>query len=443
VAPASVALSVAVSAAADSQQGPITSGGDVTAEEVTPLPPVIVESPSQPITEKKSKGKVASPVVGTPAPQATAAQAQQSGEGLGVPGVGIYTLGQLDMIGGSTITNEAMWTFNKNSVDQAVGILPGVTMTNTGGSRNEKDILVRGFDRFRVPLYEDGVRIYLPYDNRLDFGRFLTPDLSEVQVEKGYVSVLNGPGGEGGAINLVSRKPTKPLELEGRSGVIMSGDLADLNQWSSYAYAGTRQKGYYAQVSGTMADQYHFNMSDSFTPSTRSNTLGFQSNFPYEDGGLREHSNFEDWRVNAKAGITPNSTDEYSLNYTSQHGEKGAPLSVDRQIVQGYFLGNNRRYWDWPIWDVSTLSELTKTQVGQASYVKTNAYYNRFDNTTTFFRTPDYTTKIEDSPYHDSSYGGFIEAGTDLIPMNTLKGVVHYRLDDHEEGAFNYDANGV
>ena len=169
-----------------------------------------------------------------PAQNATA-QAQQAGQATGVPGVGIYTLGQLDMIGGSTITNEAMWTFNKNSVDQAVGILPGVTMTNTGGSRNEKDILVRGFDRFRVPLYMDGVRIYLPYDNRLDFNRFLTPDLSEIQVEKGYVSVLNGPGGEGGAINLVSRKPTKEIELEGRSGVIISGDLADLNQWNAYA----------------------------------------------------------------------------------------------------------------------------------------------------------------------------------------------------------------
>ena len=56
------------------------------------------------------------------------------------------------MIGGSTITNEAMWTFNKNTLDQAVAIVPGVTMTNTGGSRNERDILVRGFDRFRVPL---------------------------------------------------------------------------------------------------------------------------------------------------------------------------------------------------------------------------------------------------------------------------------------------------
>jgi iron complex outermembrane receptor protein len=26
--------------------------------------------------------------------------------------------------------------------------------------------------------------------------------------------------------------------------------------------------------------------------------------------------------------------------------------------------------------------------------------------------------------------------------MNTLKGVVHYRLDAHAEGAFYYDANG-
>ena len=273
-----------------------------------------------------------------PAPNGIA-QAQQSGEASGVPGVGIYTLGQLDLIGGSTITNEAMWTFNKNSVDQALSIVPGVTMQNSGGSRNERDILVRGFDRFRVPLYTDGVRIYLPYDNRLDFGRFLTPDLSEIQVEKGYVSVLNGPGGEGGAINLVSRKPTKEIELEGRSGVIMSGDLADLNQWNAYAYGGTRQRGYYAQLSGTIVDQYHFNLSDSFVPASAANTNGYIPGYPYEDGGLRVHSNFEDWRINAKAGITPNSTDEYSINYTTQYGEKGAPLSADRQIVLGYFNG--------------------------------------------------------------------------------------------------------
>ncbi len=198
----------------------MTAGGDVTAEEATPLPPVVVEAPSQPIVRKQKKA-TKSGTGGSAAAQVAPSQGPAStGDGeassIGTAGVGIYTLGQLDMIGGSTITNEAMYTFNKNSLGQAVNILPGVTWLSTGapsinssGARAEGDIFVRGFNRFQVPLYMDGVRVYLPADNRIDMNRFLTPDLAEVQVAKGYVSVLNGPGGEGGAINLVSRKPTQ------------------------------------------------------------------------------------------------------------------------------------------------------------------------------------------------------------------------------------------
>ena len=116
VALASAALSVAVSAAADAQQGPITSGGNVTAEEVTPLPPVIVRMPAEPFTKKKSKGKVAGPPAWYTGAGLRPRRLSRAGDGARRrPGVGIYTLGQLDMIGGSTVTNEAMWTFNKNA----------------------------------------------------------------------------------------------------------------------------------------------------------------------------------------------------------------------------------------------------------------------------------------------------------------------------------------
>ncbi|HYD15756.1 MAG TPA: TonB-dependent receptor plug domain-containing protein, partial [Hyphomicrobium sp.] len=240
-----------------------TAGGDVTADEATPLPPVVVQAPSEPIVRRNtSKRQAATPSAGGTAVSDEGEGASVAGiEGEG-PAIGIFTLGQLDVIGGSTITNEAMWTFNKNNLKSAVEMAPGVTSHSAGGRRNEGDIFVRGFDRFRVPLSIDGVRIYLPADNRLDMNRFLTPDLAELQIQKGYVSVLNGPGGMGGAINMVSRKPTKEFEAEARSGVVMNGDLDDLNQWSSYGYMGTRQKGYYAQVSGTIVDQDHFNLSD-------------------------------------------------------------------------------------------------------------------------------------------------------------------------------------
>ncbi|MTD94122.1 TonB-dependent receptor plug domain-containing protein [Hyphomicrobium sp. xq] len=450
------AMSLAMSAPATAQDAAaMTSGGDVTADQATPLPPVVVEAPSQPIARRVAKKKATvstAPAATEPAP----AEGEATGAGE-TRGAGVYTLGQLDMIGGSTITNEAMYTFNRQSLGQAVNLLPGVTWLSTGapsinssGSRNEGDIFVRGFNRFQVPLYMDGVRVYLPADNRIDMNRFLTPDLAEVQVAKGYVSVLNGPGGEGGAINLVSRKPTKEYELEARVGGVFDGDLGSMGQWSMYGYTGTRQKGYYAQVSGTLVDQDHFDMSNSFTPAgpgTLGYANGIAQGFPYEDGGNRDRSDFRDWRINTKVGITPNASDEYSINYTKQAGEKNSPLHVNRQIVQGYFNptfsaannnGNNVRYWTWPAWDTSSLSFLSKTKLGDASYIKTNAYYNTFENTVSFFINPSYTNQPVDSPYEDSSVGGFIEMGTDLIPMNTLKGAIHFRKDTHDEHNINY-----
>lgn len=143
------------------------------------------------------------------------------------PGTGVFTLGQINVsaqaagqpIGGSSLSADEMQTFNKQSLDQAMDIIPGVTSSTTGGQRNERLVYIRGFDRYQIPVMMDGVRIYLPADNRLDFGRLLTPDLSEIQVSKGYASVLDGPGAMGGAINLVTRKPTRAFEAELRQGL--------------------------------------------------------------------------------------------------------------------------------------------------------------------------------------------------------------------------------
>lgn len=414
------------------QEAAQTAGGDVTADEATPLPPVVVSAPRE-RRGIRSKPKTAPAQASAPAPETTETGGQGDEATAFAPGqsVGIFTLGQLDLIGGATITNEAMWTYNKQSLDQALAILPGVSVNSSGGSRNERSLFVRGFDRFRVPLSIDGVRIYLPADNRLDLNRFLTPDLAEIQVQKGYVSVLNGPGGIGGAINMVSRKPTKAIELEGRSGAVFNGDVDDLNSWNSYAFAGTRQDLFYAQISGNIIDQDHFNLSDDFVVRNPAN----------EDGGARDHSEFEDWRINAKIGFTPNATDEYVVNYTKQQGEKSAPLHVDA----GGQRVPTQRNWTWPSWDIDSLSFLSKTQLGTESYAKTNAYYNTFYNKLRSFDDATYTQQTLgfafDSTYDDEAYGGSLEFGTNLIPMNTLKVAAHYRRDIHTEFNFNRPDN--
>ena len=194
----------------------------------------------------------------------------------------------------NTVTIEDVWTFNRNTLDEAIKLVPGVTSTlDSTARRNERNIYVRGFGRWQVPLSIDGVRIYLPADNRLDFNRFLTQDLAEVDVQKGYVSVLDGPGGMGGAINLVTRKPAEAFEAELRTG-------AGEGSWDAYAMAGTRQDKFYVQGSLSYLDRDYWQMSDDFVPTSM------------EDGGRRNGSDNSDSRFNVKVGFTPNDDAEYS-----------------------------------------------------------------------------------------------------------------------------------
>jgi iron complex outermembrane receptor protein len=324
------------------------------------------------------------------------------------------------VVGGAVLSSERMWTFDRKSLDQAVNIVPGVVSTfDSNGRRNESDIFVRGFGRWQVPLMVDGVRIYLPADNRLDFARFLTADIAEVQIQKGYASVLDGPGAMGGAINLVTRTPVKAFEAEGS---IWAGGRTDAEGWNGYAMVGTRQRRFYAQASANYSDRDSWSLSGNYQPTSTS----------LQPTGTRLSSDTSDSRYNVKAGWTPNDTDEYTFNFVKQLGEKGAPLNV----VNNPPVPPNT-YWRWPYWDVQNTAFLSKTQLGQTAYLKSKVYYNTFANGLDAFDDATYTTQSANgrfhSPYDDHAYGVSIESGVDLSRANTLKGAVFYRNDVHRE----------
>lgn len=65
-------------------------------------------------------------------------------------------------VAGATVNAEAIYTFNRNSLDEAADPIPGVSSSNTGGSRNERLIFMRRFDNFQAAASIDGIRVYLP-----------------------------------------------------------------------------------------------------------------------------------------------------------------------------------------------------------------------------------------------------------------------------------------
>ncbi|MET3662670.1 TonB-dependent receptor plug domain-containing protein [Aquamicrobium ahrensii] len=319
----------------------------------------------------------------------------------------------------SVVSAEDIRGQNRNTLDDALRTVPGVESSNFGGQRNERMVYIRGFDRWQAPLSIDGVRIYLPADNRLDYGRFLTPDLAEIQIHKGYVSVLDGPGGMGGAINLVTRKPTRELEGEVRAGFDL-GNTGDMAGYTLSGSVGTKQEMFYLQASGAIRDSDGWFLSRNYEPSYFGGT-------PTQESGKRDFSDVNDWRGNVKFGFTPNETDEYVISYTRQEGSKGAPYNV-RQAL------GSQQNWKWPEWDIASTSFNSHTQVGDDSYVKTKVYYNTFDNLLAMYDDSTFTSQAgsgENSYYNDYAYGFSMEGGTELIPMNTLKAALHFRKDVH------------
>lgn len=358
---------------------------------------------------------------------AAAADANDSEPGNSLPGleqVTVYAPGNNGgvSLGGATITQADMQQFNRNTLDQAFVLASG-TSVSLVGARNESNIWIRGFDRWRVPLYQDGIPVYLAYDDRIDFSRFTTIDLASVDVSKGFASVIDGPGAMGGSVNLVSRVVSKPLEAEARYEDVLDSRGSHAESIAD-VFLGTRQATWFVQGAGSFDRQSHFRLSDDFTPGT------------FQGSGDRIDSFHQDYKINLKAGYEPSAGNDYSINYIDQRGRKDNP--VPDSIIPNAFL-NQVKYWTWPAWNKKSLYWLSQTAIDDSgSYVKVRLYYDRFFNQLDSYDTIAYNTqnlpKSFNSTYYDKAAGGSVELSKNLFgDADTIRVATHYRWDQHNE----------
>ena len=307
--------------------------------------------------------------------------------------------------------------FDSDTVAEGAALVPGVVLDNVG-ARNEQTLMVRGFDLRQVPVFMDGIPVYVPYDGYVDLGRFVTFDLSELRVAKGFSSVLYGPNTLGGAINLVSRRPSRKLEGEVGGGWV-SGEDSGTSGFQTYFNAGTNQGSWYAQAGGSYLDRDAWSMSDAFDPTVA------------EDGGKRENAYNRDRKLSLKVGYTPNATDEYAISLVDQHGKKGNPPYA------GDDPGTAIRYWQWPYWDKRSIYFLSRTGFSSGAYVKTQVFYDIFKNGLYSYDDDTYTTQTRGyafkSYYNDYSYGASAELGYPLFSNNMLRFAAHWKDDVHRE----------
>jgi iron complex outermembrane receptor protein len=235
-------------------------------------------------------------------------------------------------------------------------------------------------------------------------------------VSKGYSSVLYGPNAEGGAINLVSRKPVNPFELNAVAGYLSGGYRLNAN-------IGSNLGKFYYELSASQLDRNYYPLSSSFVPTKN------------QGGGNRANSYSDDVGISGKFGFTPTANQEYVIGYNYQRGKKGTPVYAGDDPLNSLF--KSPRFWKWPYWDTQGIYFLSNDKINSTNSIKTRWYYNQFNNEIDSYDNGNYNTMIKPytfkSIYNDYTLGSSIVFENTDLTNNNFSIAGHYKQDVHRE----------
>lgn len=342
------------------------------------------------------------------------------------PGQGVFDLGEVVVTGEAetvtqittveTIDRQRLDLINATDVSQALETLPGVFISK--GSRNEAYINVRGFNQRYVPVFYDGIPLYIPNDGYVDTSQLLTGNLSQVTLTKGAASTLYGPNTMGGVINIVTLKPQRAFEGSYAAEVDENGVYGKLN-------AGSRLDRVYFQAGVSGLNYDDFKMSDDFDPIT--SPPGFRGYI--ERGGTRDNSDEQTVSGNIKAGFMPADGHEYAFGLQHVESERGLPVNV--------YPTERQRFWRFSEWEKTTYYFIGDSKITDDFFAITRLYYDTYYNVLDSYDDPTFTTQTRPyafkSTYDDYTPGGSLVLRTTYIPRNTLSFAFHYKKDVHEE----------
>ncbi|MEN8202081.1 MAG: TonB-dependent receptor [Bacteroidota bacterium] len=333
----------------------------------------------------------------------------------------VFELGEVRVLGEKShplsliLSRDAMAHSPKKDVSSALISLPGINFVHLG-PKNDAMVNVRGFDLRQVPVYMDGVPVYVSYDGYVDLGRFLVSDLSRISVSRGEASLLLGPNALGGAINLVSRKPLAKLEMDAASAITL--DRRGFGGLQSELNVGSRKERYYFQAGIAFGESKPF-------------ILAGKGSQGADQGKLQFNSETRDLNSSVKFGYTPNQTDSYVFSYHFQDGSKGVPVYIGDDPAQRV------RYWQFPDIKKQGVHFNSKTFFSGDSYLQTRLYYDDYFSD---LRSYDDSTLLSQekrssftSIYDDETLGGALILSLTPIEKHLVKTAVHAIYDHHRE----------
>ena len=303
-------------------------------------------------------------------------------------------------------------TFDQFEMRKASDVINDSTSINTiTGSRGEVTFKMRGFKQEQVPVLLDGIPIYIPYDGIIGLDRIPAANIGEIKLIKSAPSVIYGPNAFGGAINIITRKPEKPFELEVRF------DDSHVNTLNEGLYLGARKNNIYFTFNHSFSKSHGFNMSHSFEPDAN------------ENGGIRDNSAYHSLSLGGTFGYSSNKNQDYRVTYSYLD----SPWNVSPEI-----LVKRPRYWKFNKWRKNTVIFSAKQGLAKDRFIfQGNVFYDKYYNILDSYDNNLYNTQQKKYAFHsiydDYSVGFNIVPTINLCKYASFRPIFLYKRDIHRE----------
>lgn len=340
---------------------------------------------------------------------------------------GLYSLGEIVVSGEKSevtmasthyqITADEIKNMGATTLSDVLALVPGISIRVGGAGTPRVDI--RGFKTRHVLLLLDGIPINDTYDGQFDPTSFPVEHIAQVKVITGGGSVLYGPGGNGGVINIITKK--------GRQGLhgSVGGEYGTEDAWLARAAlsGGTEKLDFF--ISANREYKPAFPLSDDFEPTTE------------EDGASRENSDFERNSLFTNLGYTLSDNTQMGMTLNWYQGENGVPPTSDSDPADPF----NKRSKYVRVDDLEGFSaqlafnHKMDSPIGIRGWIYRNqqdVLENRYDDAT-------YTSQVARNSYENNTSTAITGINTQIAydPTQWLKGTLGLSYENH-----TWDADG-
>ncbi|MGO9629601.1 MAG: TonB-dependent receptor, partial [Xanthobacteraceae bacterium] len=238
----------------------------------------------------------------------------------------------------TVITAADIESHQYRTVPDALSLVPGLNVVQTGGPGGQTSVFIRGTNSNHVKVLIDGIDVSDPSNpnQSFDFGQLLTGDIARIEVLRGPQSGLYGSDAIGGVISITTKQGSGPPRA---TATVEGGSFGTFNQ--RVGFGGSQENFNY------VFNVQHYRSTD--TPVTPLNQLA--------PGEHRNNDSYDNWTYSTKLGA--NITDTFGVNAVARYtqsvlgftGEDSvnffppAPEALQSTQTDRQFFGRGEAVW--------------------------------------------------------------------------------------------------